>query len=143
MPVEAPPAHRSLQQRIDALKTANGVRTRRCEMKAEFKKGADPIPLLANPPEWLATMKVERYLVALPGVGEKKAKAILRNSRISTAKTVGGLSDRQRDELVAVLGVIAANLLPARLSAADTLGGPGGVSVLRNPAAAASVPQNA
>lgn len=113
----APPADRTLAQRMDALARATEVRTRRCGMKAEFRKGADPIPFLADPPGWLKTMKVERFLVALPGVGRVKAGAILRNTQVSTSKTVGGLSPRQRKDLVAVLGVVAENLRANRVSA--------------------------
>jgi hypothetical protein len=42
-------------------------------------------------------------LLAVPKYGRVKANKVLQQVRISPSKTIGGLSDRQRTELVALL----------------------------------------
>jgi ribosomal protein S13 len=42
-------------------------------------------------------------LRAVPGYGPVKANKILKQCRIAPSKTIGGLSERQRDELIAHL----------------------------------------
>ena len=48
----------------------------------------------------MATAKVFDILMALPKFGRVKAGRFLNQARISQSKTVGGLSDRQRTELI-------------------------------------------
>lgn len=98
-PVEAP--DRSLEQRMTALNIANGVRTARAELKRELKAGARDVRLLLDdPPDELVTCKIVELLLATPKVGRVKADRLLRQSRVSPSRTVGGLTDRQRAELV-------------------------------------------
>ena len=59
--------------------------------------------ILRNPPEWVETAKVFDILMAVPKFGRVKAARFLNQCRISQSKTVGGLSDRQRAELVGLL----------------------------------------
>jgi hypothetical protein len=59
--------------------------------------------LLSDPPEWVLTAKVFDLLLAVPKCGRVKAGRLLTTCRISQSKTVGGLSERQRAELVALL----------------------------------------
>ena len=47
-----------------------------------------------------ATAKVFDMLMAVPKFGRVKAARLLNQCRISQSKTVGGLSDRQRHELL-------------------------------------------
>ena len=42
-------------------------------------------------------------LLAVPKYGRVKANKVLQTCRISPSKTIGGLSDRQRTELVSLL----------------------------------------
>lgn len=104
----APPA-RSLQQRLAALDRANKVRTYRAALKRDIGQGAGPSisELLRNggEDERLATMKVFDLLLALPRVGRVKANTILGRARVSPSKTLAGLSDRQRAELIRAFGV--------------------------------------
>jgi hypothetical protein len=96
---------RSRQQRLDALQTANRIRSTRAVLKVELKAGrADFLALLIDPPEWLMTAKIFDILLALPKVGRVKANKALQRGSISPSKTIGGLSDRQRGELVAIVG---------------------------------------
>jgi hypothetical protein len=92
---------RSLDQRMDALKRANDVRVRRAQLKKDLKDGRIRIQtILGNPPEYVSTAKVIDILMAVPKFGRVKAARFLNQCRISQSKTVGGLSDRQRAELV-------------------------------------------
>lgn len=95
---------RSPDQRMAALILANEIRCARARMKRELRAGTvDAVALVAEPPSYLRTMKLEKFLVAIPGLGRVKARRMMNVARISDAKTVGGLSDRQRAELVAQL----------------------------------------
>jgi hypothetical protein len=95
---------RSLNQRMDALQKANDVRSRRAQVKRDLKAGRVSIQqLLLAPPEFVETAKVFDMLLSVPKYGRVKANKILQTCRISPSKTIGGLSDRQRAELVGVL----------------------------------------
>ena len=59
--------------------------------------------LLMDPPEYVQTAKVIDMLMAVPKYGRVKTNRILNQCRISPSKTIGGLSERQRAELVAQL----------------------------------------
>jgi hypothetical protein len=92
---------RSLDQRMDALQRANDVRVRRAKLKKDLKGGKVRIEqILGSPPEYVETAKVIDILMAVPKFGRVKAARFLNTCRISQSKTVGGLSDRQRTELI-------------------------------------------
>ena len=95
---------RSLNQRMDALQKANVIRTRRAQLKRDLKAGRVSIhTLLLEPPDYLETAKVLDMLLAVPKYGRVKANRVLQTCRISPSKTIGGLSARQRAELVGLL----------------------------------------
>ena len=95
---------RSLTQRMEALQRANDIRTRRAQLKRDLKAGRVTIQTLLNdPPEYLETAKVFDMLLAVPKYGRVKVNKILQTCRISPSKTIGGLSQRQRSELVSLL----------------------------------------
>jgi hypothetical protein len=95
---------RSLTQRMEALKRANEIRTRRARLKRDLKAGRTQIQaLLLDPPEYLLTAKAFDLLLAVPKYGRVKVNRILTQCRISPSKTIGGLSQRQRHELVSYL----------------------------------------
>ncbi len=101
-PIAAP--ERSLTQRMDALQRANDIRSRRAQLKRDLKAGRQQISeLLQQPPDYLGTAKVFDLLLAVPKYGRVKVSKILSTCRISPSKTIGGLSPRQRDELVDLL----------------------------------------
>jgi hypothetical protein len=92
---------RSLDQRMEALQRANDIRVRRAQLKKDLKVGEARIEeVLRDPPEFVSTAKVLDMLMAVPKFGQVKAKRYLTLCRISESKTVGGLSDRQRSELI-------------------------------------------
>jgi hypothetical protein len=106
---DTPPKHaaapeRSLLQRMDALQRANEIRTRRAQLKRDLKAGRVSIQtLLLDPPEYVETAKVFDMLLAVPKYGRVKVNKVLAQCRISPSKTIGGLSERQRNELVSYL----------------------------------------
>lgn len=95
---------RSLAQRLDALERANEVRSARAKIKHDLKARRRTFAeVLADPPAEVETAHVFDMLLTVPKVGRVKAGKILRECRISPSKTMGGLSDRQRDDLTAEL----------------------------------------
>src|SRR3954469_14401468 len=92
---------RSLDQRMEALKRANDIRVKRAQLKKDLKSGDVSIDdILRNPPEYVSTAKVSAIVRAVPNSARVKAARLLTQCRISQSKTVGGLSDRQRQELI-------------------------------------------
>ena len=51
-------------------------------------------------PHWLETAKLADVLLALPKFGRVKVNKLLTQCRISPSMTFGGLSLRQRDDLI-------------------------------------------
>jgi hypothetical protein len=95
---------RSLDQRMEALKRANDIRTARAKLKKDLKANRASIhAILLDPPEYVMTAKVFDMLLAVPKYGRVKTNRILNQCRISPSKTIGGLSERQRTELVSLL----------------------------------------
>lgn len=106
---------RSLAQRMEALKRANDIRSRRARFKHQMKvtgrgeKGEDEARKRAADvatavPGWAETMKVLDLLMSIPKVGRVKANRLMNQCQISHSKTVGGMSERQRRELTGEIG---------------------------------------
>jgi hypothetical protein len=95
---------RSLDQRMEALRRANEIRSLRAQLKRDLKEGNVQIAsVISDPPEYVQTAKVFDMLIAVPKYGKVKATRFLNHCRISQGKTIGGLSERQRSELVDLL----------------------------------------
>lgn len=95
---------RSLSQRMEALRRANEIRTARAQLKKNLRTGDTTIrDIIAEPPEYVMTAKVFDMLMAVPKCGKVKATRFLNHCRISQGKTMGGLSERQRNELLELL----------------------------------------
>jgi hypothetical protein len=74
---------------MEALRRANDIRTARAKLKKDLKANRASIQtILLDPPEYVLTVKTNR---------------ILNQCRISPSKTIGGLSERQRAELISQL----------------------------------------
>jgi hypothetical protein len=87
-----------------ALRRANEIRSRRAKLKRDLKAGKATIEtLLLKPPEYVLSAKAFDMILAVPKFGRVKANRVLTHCRISPSKTIGGLSERQRRELVAQL----------------------------------------
>jgi hypothetical protein len=95
---------RTLDQRMAALAHANAIRSLRSTLRRNLKDGsADPYRILDDPAPELHSMKLRLVLLALPGWGETRVTAAMRDCRVSYSKTLGGLSHRQRGEIQAYL----------------------------------------
>jgi len=87
-----------------ALRHANEIRTERARLKRELASGRGRIDaIIAQPPEFAKTAKVYDLLLALPRVGPARAARSLTHCRIAPSKTVAGLTERQRHELIGLL----------------------------------------
>jgi hypothetical protein len=92
---------KTLDQRLRALRQANEIRSSRAALKKELASGRVRIEdVLAEPPDWARTAKVRDLLLALPKIGPGRAARVLSQCRIAPSKTVGGLTERQRGELI-------------------------------------------
>jgi hypothetical protein len=95
---------RTHEQRMRALGRANEIRSARAKLKRDLKAGKAQIEkLLLDPPDYVLSAKAFDMIVAVPKYGRVKANKILTQCRISPSKTIGGLSERQRAELVQFL----------------------------------------
>jgi hypothetical protein len=91
----------TLEQRMRALRQANEIRSRRAALKKELASGRVRIEdVLAQPPAYAKTAKVHDLLLAVPKVGPARAARFLSRCRIAPSKTVGGMTERQRGELI-------------------------------------------
>ncbi len=109
-PVHTGAPQRSTQQRMEALTRANEIRTRRAQLKRDLKAGrADVRPLIADPPEYLETMKLFDLVLAMPKLGRTKVNKLFATARISPSKTIGGLSERQRIAALHGLGEVSSH----------------------------------
>lgn len=99
---EVPP--RTLVQRQAALLQANYIRSFRKNLKLDLKAGRAVVhDYILEPPETIETMKLFDLLLATPKYGRVKTNKVLVQARISPSKTIGGLSARQRTEVVSML----------------------------------------
>jgi hypothetical protein len=91
-------------QRLAALQHANRVRTERARLKKNIAAGhVDALAVLREPPEFAATMKVACLIDAIPLYGPSKIRVVLRRAGISEARTLSGVTERQRHVLIATL----------------------------------------
>lgn len=98
------PPSRSLEQRLAALQKGNAVRSRRAQFKRDLKAGrVSVLELITTPPGWAETMKLADLLIATPKIGRVKLRKLLLGCQVAPSKTLGGLSGRQRRELVIAL----------------------------------------
>ena len=89
---------------MTALDSANEIRTYRANLKREIKAQRKSVSeLLLNPPEKIKTMKIFDLLLVVPKMGRVKVNKLLGQCRISPSKTVGGMSERQREEVVSMM----------------------------------------
>lgn len=95
---------RSRQQRMDALRRANDIRSERARLKDQLRRGEVTISeVLLDPPPCVHTAKVLDLVLAAPKFGRVKANKLLERCRVSSSKTVNGLTPRQRKELLDML----------------------------------------
>lgn len=98
---QAKPPSQSRSQRLEALARANRVRHDRAAIKDDLRHGKSRIAeLLVDPPACLLTASLAEILLAVPGLGKVGVRRLLNSCRISPSKRIGGLSERQRGEIL-------------------------------------------
>ncbi len=94
---------RTEEQRASALLRAMEVRHERAvlrrALKAGLTSGAEIIRSAGLSGEWQG-VRVRWLLESLPRVGPARADSIMRRLVIAETRRLGGLTDRQRDELI-------------------------------------------
>lgn len=109
---------RSLEQRLDALAEANRIRVVRADLKRYLKRrprlleaviagdveGIRQATGLELEPHDLDTMRAWDAVIAAPKRGRVKTNRLFAGARISPSKTLGGMTTRQRRELLIALG---------------------------------------
>lgn len=94
----------TVSQRLRALGLANAVRSERARLKRRLAEGTLELSsVITDPPPCARTARVYELLLALPKVGPAKANRWLSRCRIAPSKTLAGLTDRQRRELLELL----------------------------------------
>jgi hypothetical protein len=83
------------------LRLANEIRSARAKLKKDLASGKiEPAKILAQPPECGADGESARRDRGAPEDGSVTAGRILANCGIAHSKTLGGLTERQRTELL-------------------------------------------
>lgn len=101
---EIVPPPMSDDQRRAALGQANRIRRQRADDKALIKtRQLDARQILLNPPEYWQGSRIAYLLRCVPGVGRTKIDRILHDNGVSPVKTLGGLSEQQRQRLAGAL----------------------------------------
>lgn len=91
-------------QHMVALSRANRIRVARARLKQQVACGERSVAdVLYQAPEETDTMTVFDLLCVQYRWGEIRARELLTAARISEFKTVGALSDRQRNTLIGLL----------------------------------------
>ena len=98
------PPVRSAEQRAAALESAMRVRAERADLRRRLKSGDATAPATLEDAGF-SGVRVKWFLESLPAIGPARAEAIMREVQIASGRRLGGLSDRQRAELLARLGV--------------------------------------
>ena len=80
------------------------MRFKRAALKVARERGELPIiPLIEDPPNYLASAKVVELLMALPAHGPVKVERLLKRCQVSPRKALAGLNARQRRDLIEAL----------------------------------------
>lgn len=96
----------SLEEKRNALKKAQEVRSKRAKIRQNLKNGKTTIrEVLANiNDDVVAKMRVVYLLESLPRIGKVKTKKIMNDIGIDETRRLQGLGNRQRQALIERLG---------------------------------------
>lgn len=95
------------EQRAAALDKAFKARQARAEVKTELKSGRTSLSAVldrAGSDEALSKMKVHDLLRSLPGVGDRRASALMEEIGIAASRRLKGLGVHQRAALLQKFG---------------------------------------
>ncbi|NLL42031.1 MAG: integration host factor [Firmicutes bacterium] len=98
--------HLTQDEKLDALKKAQEMRSKRAEVRAKLKKGTMTLEEVLDSvdDEVIARMRVTYLLQSLPQVGKVTSEKIMREIGINENRRVQGLGKRQRERLLERLG---------------------------------------
>ncbi|HBG00890.1 MAG TPA: integration host factor [Firmicutes bacterium] len=96
----------SQDEKLDALRKAQEMRSKRAELRTKLKKGNLTLQevLDSADDEVIARMRVTYLLQSLPQVGKVTSEKIMREIGINENRRVQGLGNRQREQLLQRLG---------------------------------------
>ncbi|HHT91069.1 MAG: integration host factor, actinobacterial type [Bacillota bacterium] len=96
----------SQDEKLDALKKAQEMRSKRAELRMKLKRGNMTLQevLDSADDEVIARMRVTYLLQSLPQVGKVTSEKIMREIGINENRRVQGLGNRQREQLLERLG---------------------------------------
>ncbi len=94
------------EEKMEALKKAQEMRSKRAELRSQLKKGIITLQdvLDAADDEVVARMRVVYLLESLPQVGKVTSAKLMKEIGINENRRVKGLGKRQRSELLEKLG---------------------------------------
>lgn len=87
------------EQTRNALRGANLIRRNRARLKRRIRAGGSIQAVIANPPKCARTATVEEALIWPHRMGKFRARRILRWADVSGTRTLGNLTDRERQSL--------------------------------------------
>lgn len=98
--------HLTQDEKLDALRKAQEMRSRRAEVRAKLKKGSMTLQEVLDSvdDEVIARIRVTYLLQSLPQVGKVTSEKIMREIGINENRRVQGLGKRQREKLLERLG---------------------------------------
>ncbi|NLJ73926.1 MAG: integration host factor [Firmicutes bacterium] len=98
--------HLTQEEKMNALKKAQEMRSKRAQLRAQLKRGELSLQevLDSADDEAVAKMRVAYLIESLPQVGKVTSKKIMDEIGINENRRVQGLGKRQRDELLKRLG---------------------------------------
>ena len=96
----------SLEEKRNALKKAQEVRSKRAQIRENLKSGKTTIiEILENiNDDVVAKMRVVYLLESLPRIGKVKTKKIMTDIGIDETRRIQGLGNRQKQALIEKLG---------------------------------------
>ncbi len=96
----------SLEEKRNALKKAQEVRSKRAQIRENLKSGKMTIiEILENiNDDVVAKMRVVYLLESLPRIGKVKTKKIMTDIGIDETRRIQGLGNRQKQALIEKLG---------------------------------------
>lgn len=94
------------EEKLDALKKAQEMRSKRAEVRGKLKKGTLTLRevLESTDDEVISRMRVTYLLQSLPQVGKVTSEKLMREIGINENRRVQGLGKRQKQELLERLG---------------------------------------
>ena len=98
--------HRPQEEKLEALKKAQEMRSKRAELRVQLKQGNLTLQevLEQADDEVIGRMRVTYLLQSLPQVGKVTSEKVMKEIGINENRRVQGLGTRQKDELLKRLG---------------------------------------